>query len=480
MSLTDYIVLLAYVAAIVLLGSSFFKKKQSLKDYLLGGRKIPWWAAALSGLAISSNSLLGAPGQAFKSDFAFMQYRLAIPVAIAINVFIIIPTYYRMGLLSVYEYLERRFDLKTRLFASGLFITLKCFTLGLVIYGAALVVAEISGGSLITIIILIGIIATIYTMLGGIEGVVWTDVLQMGVLFGGVFAAIYIVLSRIDGGLDAVIATASAAGKFHFINTSTSLTEEFTLWNGLLGGAFVMLALNGVDQSETQRFLTTPSLRQSQVAISATMITSMIYGLFVFSLGVLLFVFYQQHPDKSGFGINPDRVFPKFIIEELPAGVTGLVVAAVFSAAMSSMAAVLSSQSTVVLEDFYSRLTGRETTTAHARYGILIFGVICTVIACFVGNLGTILVASSKLITFFGGTLVGVFLLGMLTRRASGWGAFLGAVTAVIGVALLSGLTSVAFMWHGLFSASLAFGSGYIYSLLIPQLAKAGIVAPAQ
>ncbi len=319
------------------------------------------------------------------------------------------------------------------------------------------------------IIVLLGVIATVYTMLGGIEGVIWTDVLQMSILFGGVIAAIWVVSSRIDGGLTEVFSIASAEGKFNFINTSTSFTEEFTLWNGLLGGTFIMLALNGVDQSETQRFLTTPTLRQSQVAITATMITNTFYGLSVYSLGMLLYVFYLQHPEKGGFGINPDRVFPKFIVEELPIGVTGLVVAAVFSAGMSSMAAVLSSQSTAVLEDFYGRLTGKPSTTKLARIGIIIFGIISTAIATQVSALGTILVASNKLVTFFGGTLVGVFLLGMLTKRANGWGAFLGAITAMIGVALLSTQTSVAFLWYGVFSGTLAFGSGYIYSLFFKK-----------
>ena len=302
-------------------------------------------------------------------------------------------------------------------------------------------------------------------MLGGIKGVVWTDVLQMVVLFGGVAAAIWAVLTRIEGGPAAAISIAQTAGKFRFFNLSTSLTEEFTLWNGLLGGAFLMLALNGVDQSETQRFLTTPTLRQSQVAIATTMITSALYGVAVFALGILLFVFYQQHPEKGGFGINPDRVFPKFILEELPPGITGLVVAAVFSAAMSSMAAILSSQATVVLEDFVRRFTRRELTARHARMGVALFGVLCTFIACFVSRLGTILVAGSKLITFFGGTLVGVFLLGMLTKRANGWGAFLGALTGIVGVTLLSSLTRASFMWYGVFSATLAFGSGALYSL---------------
>lgn len=469
MEIIDYVVILVYVGIIVALGSSFFTKSKSLKDYLLGGRNIPWWAAALSGLAISTGSLLGAPGQAFKSDFTYMQYRLMLPVAIALNVLLIIPTYYKMNLLSVYEYLERRFDLKTRLLASGIFIVLKCFFLGLVIYSSALVVTEISGANILLIILLIGIIATIYTMLGGIEGVIWTDVLQMTVLFGGVFAAIWVVVSRVDGGFSEVLSVASAEGKFNFINTSTSLTDDFTLWNGLLGGTFIMIALNGVDQSETQRFLTTPTLRQSQVAIATTMITNTIYGVSVYSLGMILYVFYLQHPEKGGFGINPDRVFPKFIVEELPIGVTGLVVAAVFSAGMSSMAAVLSSQSTVVLEDYYGRLTGKPTTIGQARWGIVIFGIICTAIATQVSSLGTILVASNKFITFFGGTLCGVFLLGMLTKRANGWGAFLGSITGLIGVALLSTLTPVSFLWYGVFSATLAFVSGYIYSLFFAK-----------
>jgi transporter, SSS family len=470
MEILDYVVILTYIGIVVVLGSSFFTSNKSLKDYLLGGRNIPWWAAAISGLAISTGSLLGAPGQAFKGDFTYMQYRLMLPFAILINVFIIIPTYYKLNLLSVYEYLERRFDLKTRLFASGLFIVLKCFFLGLVIYSSSLVVAEISGANILLVILLLGIIATIYTMLGGIEGVIWTDVLQMSVLLGGVIAAIWVVLSRIDGGMATVIDIASAEGKFSFINTSTSFSDEFTLWGGLFGGIFIMLALNGVDQSETQRFLTTPTLRQSQVAIATTMFTNTLYGLSVFSLGILLYVFYLQHPEKGGFGINPDRAFPKFIVEELPVGVTGLVIAAVFSAGMSSMAAVLSSQSTVVLEDYYSRLSGRPVTTRKARIGIVVFGVICTIIATQVSSLGTILVASNKLVTFFGGTLVGVFLLGMLTKRANGWGAFLGALTGFIGVILLSLLTNVSFLWYGVFSGTLAFVTGYLYSFFFSDM----------
>lgn len=465
MGFLDYLVLALYILTIFLMGSYFFRRQKSLKEYLLADRSIPWWAAGFSGIAISANSLLGGPGQAFKSDLSFLQYRLALPIAIAINCLIIIPTFYRLELYSVYEYLERRFDLKTRLFASTLFVLLKCFYLGIVIYAPALVVAQMTGVHLTIIILIIGLIATVYTTLGGIRGVVWTDVLQMCVLIGGVAAACYVVLSRIDGGIADVYRTASAAGKLNYFNFSTSFTEEFTVWGGLIGGTFIMLTQNGVDQSEVQRFLTTTSLKKSQLAVASSMLMGALFGLVFFFLGAALYVFYAQSPENGGFRVNPDGIFPKFIVEELPAGVTGLVMAGVFSAAMSAISAVLNSLSTVTLSDFYTRLTHRPSSTRQARLVTVAFGVFCTLVALYVSRLGTILVASTKLTTFFGGTLAGIFLLGMLVKRATGTGAFLGALTGFAGVILLARFTNVSYMWYGVFSASLAFASGSFYSL---------------
>jgi len=469
MTRLDYAVLALYVATIISMGGIFFRRQKSLKEYFLGDRNIPWWAAGFSGIAISANSLLGGPGQAFKSDLSFLQYRLALPIAIFVNCFVIIPTFYRLELYSVYEYLERRFDLKTRLFASTLFVLLKTVFLGIVIYAPALVVAEMTDFPLTAIIIAIGLIATIYTMLGGIKGVVWTDVLQMIVLLGGVVTAACVVVSRIDGGLAKMWQVALADQKLNYFNFSWSFTEEFTLLGGLIGGTFIMLTQNGVDQSEVQRFLTTSSLRRSRMAVASSMLLGALFGLIFFFLGVALYVFYLQSPEKGGLAVSPDRVFPKFIIEELPPGVTGLLIAGVFSAAMSAISAVLNSLSTVTLSDFYGRLTGRAATTRMARLVTVIFGVLCTLLSLYVNRLGTILIASTKLIGFFGGTLVGVFLLGMLVRRANGWGAFLGALTGFAGVVLLSTLTRVSFMWYGVFSAALAFGSGALYSLFFPR-----------
>lgn len=469
MTLLDYGVVALYILIIFSMGTFFFRRQKSLKEYLLADRSIPWWAAGFSGIAISANSLLGGPGQAFKSDLSFLQYRLALPIAITINCLIIIPTFYRLELYSVYEYLERRFDLKTRLFASTLFVLLKCVYLGIVIYAPALVVAQMTGISLPIIILTIGFIATVYTTLGGIRGVVWTDVLQMCVLIGGVAAASYIVLSRIDGGIADVYRVASAEGKLNYFNFSTSFTEEFTIWGGIIGGTFIMLTQNGVDQSEVQRFLTTSSLKKSQLAVASSMLMGALFGLVFFFLGAALYVFYLQAPEKNGFAINPDGIFPKFIVEELPAGITGLVIAGVFSAAMSAISAVLNSLSTVTLSDFYTRLTHRPTSTRQARYVTIGFGIFCTLLALYVNRLGTILVASTKLTTFFGGTLAGIFLLGMLVKRATGTGAFLGALTGFVGVLLLARFTPISYMWYGAFSAGVAFLSGSLYSLFFAQ-----------
>lgn len=480
MRLLDYTVVGLYILTIFLMGSYFFRKQKSLKDYLLADRSIPWWAAGFSGIAISANSLLGGPGQAFKADLGFLQYRLALPIAIAVNCLILIPTFYRLELYSVYEYLERRFDLKTRLFASTLFVLLKCVYLGIVIYAPALVVAQMTGWNLLAIIAIIGFGATVYTTLGGIKGVVWTDVLQMCILLGGVFAAIYIVLSRVDGGFANIISTASTTGKLNYFNFSTDLTTEFTVWNGIIGGAFIMLTQNGVDQSEVQRFLTTSSLRKSQLAVASSMLMGALFGLLFFFLGAALFVFYSQSPEKGGLNTPPDQIFPKFIVEELPAGITGLVIAGVFSAAMSAISAVLNSLSTVTLSDFYGRLSGREASTRLARLATVGFGIGCTILALFVNNLGTILVASTRITTFFGGTLAGIFLLGILNKRANSTGAFFGALTGFAGVILLSYLTDVSYMWYGFFSATLAFLSGSIYSLFFAAPSEARVNAESR
>ncbi len=472
MSPLDYGVLFLYFALVLLLGGVFFRRQKSLREYFLGSRNIPWWAAACSGIATMASAVgyLGAPGQAFRSDLTYLQLRLAVLPVMAIVCLLLIPFYYRLDVYTAYEYLEKRFDLKTRLLASALFMLLKCFYLGIVIYAPALVVAQMTGLSMTWVLLMTGALTTLYTMLGGIRAVIWTDSMQLGVLLAGVFAAAVTILSRVEGGIGRVFEVAEASGKLRLVDFSTSFQTEFTFWGGLIGGTFFMLAQYGVDQAELQRFLTTSSIRNSRRAIIGTLIVTSIYGVILFLLGSALYVFYLQHPEKGGLATHPDRVFPKFIIEELPMGLRGLVIAGVFAAAMSTVSSVLNSLTTVTLADFYQRLRARQATVRLARIITIVIGALATGIALYGESFGGLLVASGRISTFFGGSLAGVFLLGMLSRRATGTGAFLGALTGFAAVAWLAAFTPVSWLWHAAFSAAVAIGSGLLFSLASPAL----------
>lgn len=466
MTSLDYTILIVYLLAMTLTGSLFFRRQRSLREFLLAGRSIPWWAAAFSGVAtiVSAISYLGAPGQAVRSDLTFLQYRLTTPVAIAVVCLVFIPFFHRLDLFTAYEYLERRFDLKTRLLASSLFLLFKCAFLGIAIYAPSLVVSEMTQLPLAAIIVGVGAVTTLYTVLGGMRAVIWTDSLQLVVLLGGLAITGYIVLQRVDGGLETIVSVARVEQKLRFFDLSTSFARELTLWGSLAGGTFLLLSQYGVDQAELQRFLTTRSVRTSQAAIASAMIFAAIVGACLFFIGIGLYVFYLQFPEKGGLLVAPDRVFPKFIIEELPPGMKGLVIAGVFAAGMSTISSILHSLTTVALTDFYKRLGGEHPSVMLARGLTIGGGILCTGIALFADRMGNLLVASTTVNNLFGGTLVGVFLLGMLTRSANGSGTCLGGAVGFTAVILLASFTPVSWMWYGAFAVTMTMTSGLLFS----------------
>jgi SSS family solute:Na+ symporter len=469
MSTLDYAILAAYLCAVILVGSLCFRGQKSLSDFFLGQRNIPWWAAAFSGIAtvLSAVSFLGAPGQAFKSDLRFLQYRLATPVAIFVIGWIMIPFFYRLRVYSIYEYLEARFDLKTRLVASTQFFVLKVLFLGIAIYAPSLLFVEMTGLPLAWVVIGIGLFTTLYTTIGGVKAVIWTDTLQLLILFGGLAVSAWVILER-TGGAAAVRAVAESQHKLRLFDFSLDPRIEFTFWGGLIGGIFVLLSQYGVNQAELQKMLTTSSVERSRIALISSMTVASLVGLVYFLIGAGLFVFYSQHPEKHALGMNPDRVFPRFIIEELPPGIKGILMAAVAAAAMSAISSVLNAITTVLTSDFYNRLSGRQASVSTARWLTLAVGIGCTAAALYVDRLGNLLVAATRLQNFFGGSLTGAFLLGMTLRRANGMGAFWGVVIGTCGVIVLAASTSISWMWHGLFAAALAYGSGWALSRLGP------------
>lgn len=473
MTTLDTIILGVYLAGVLVVGALFFRGQKSLTDFFLGQRNIPWWAAAFSGIAtiLSAVSFLGAPGQAFKSDLRFLQYRLATPIAILLIGWLMIPFFYRLRVYSIYEYLESRFDLKTRLIASGQFFVLKALFLGIAIYAPSLLFVQMTGLPIVWVVLAIGLFTTFYTTMGGVKAVIWTDTMQLFVLLGGLAVVSGVIADR-AGGLVRVLETAENTGKLRYFDLSLNFESEFTLFGGIIGGTFVLLSQYGVNQAELQKMLTTASVPRARMALISSMIAASIVGLIYFLIGAGLYVFYSQNPAKEAMGINPDRVFAKFILEELPSGVKGLLMAAVAAAAMSAVSSILNSMTTVVTSDFYNRLTGREAAVSTARWLTFAVGLTCTLCALYVDRLGNILVAATKLQNFFGGSLTGAFLLGMTVKRANGWGAFLGVLLGTGGVLVLAATTRVSWMWHGAFAAGLAYFGGALCSLRFPPPAR--------
>lgn len=465
MQLLDYCVLAGYFLVIFLIGSFFSTSQKSLKDYFLGSRNIPWWAVSFSGIAtvVSAISYIGAVGLGFDSDFSFLQYRLAIPIAIVVITVVILPFFYNLQLYSIYEYLEKRFNLTIRLLGSGIFIVFKCCYLAIAIFAPAIVMEVLTGISLVWIVLLTGLVTTLYTLLGGIKSVIWTDALQLVILLGGIFLVTGMGISGVEGGLSAVLETGKEFGKFNYFNTSFSFTDTYTVWNGLIGGAFLMISQFGTDQTEMQRFLTTRSLKKANIALTSSLIVATLMGFLIFFEGVAVFAFYQQ---QGQTGIEPNQVLIKFIVEELPVGVKGFLLAGIFAAAMSTISSVLNSLTTVCLSDFYNRFKKREASVSLARMVTLGFGLLATVLACFGNYFGNILETAMSVINFFGGGLVGLFLLGMLSRKATPQGALAGFAAGFLVILPVAAFTDIAYMWYSAITAICTYAVGLLASRL--------------
>jgi SSS family solute:Na+ symporter len=306
-------------------------------------------------------------------------------------------------------------------------------------------------------------------MTGGIKAVIWTDTLQLGVYIGAIIVVVTLICRSVPGGLVHVVEIAHESGRLDFFNFSMNLSEPYTFWAAVLGGTVYTISQFGVDQAEVQRYLTTSSLRQSNLAMISSMITAALIGFVIFFIGAALFAFYQAHPEKLGASpVGPNDIFPKFIIEELPVGIKGLLVAAILAAAMSTISSVLNSMATVTLTDIWPRLSRRPTSVAAGRMVTAIFGAVTTGLASLGGYFGNVLEATILIGNLVGGSLVGTFLLGMLVRRVTPRGALIGMLCGFGSAVYFWSGTGIASLWYGLFSLMVVFAVGIITSLLEP------------
>jgi len=488
----DFAVLALYLAGIVLFGSWFSKSHKDVRDYFVSGGAVPWWAIMGSIVATETSTVtfISVPGYAYTTNFTFLQLVMGYMVGrLAVSV-LFIPAYFRGEIITVYELLGTRFGTPVKRLASSLFLATRTLADGFRLFATGLVLAALLRATpgldaystytiLVASVLIMGIATIIYTYHGGMTAVIWTDVIQLVIyLFGAVLAAV-VLIQRVPGGWTEIATTASAAGKFRLWDFTFDLTRSYTFWSGLIGGAFLTTATHGTDQLMVQRYFCAKSPGDARKALlwSGVVVFAQ-FALFLL-IGAMLWVYYTGHAPQEAASfmregrIQGDRIFPTFIVQHLPTGAVGLVLAAIFAAAMSTLASSLNSSSAATMTDFYIPATDRRHSDAHylrvSRVMTAVWGALQIVVAIVAIKLSSRVVDEVLgIASFTNGIILGVFLLGTLTTRVGQAAAFVGIIVGAIVMLYLKLFTGVSWQWYVLVGSVATFAAGVIASYAIP------------
>ncbi|WP_447894793.1 sodium:solute symporter [Vreelandella sp. GE22] len=471
-TLLDTVVLIGYIALIAWIGSRFGKDQHSPEDYFLGGRKIPSWAIGLSVMATQASAItfIGAPGWGFEGGLERLVTFINVPLAMIVLILVFVPIFHRAGIYSIYELLERRFGPGTRTLTALLFLIARGLATGVVLYAPALVLAVVTGWSVNLTIIIMAVLAISYTVLGGISAVIWTDVIQMFVLWLGALLSMIFLVTSLPGGWSDVFAFGADSGMFNAIDLSLDPSVTYSLWAGLFGGFFLHVAYFGTDQSQIQRVLSSPSVPDAQRSLligGYLLIPQMLLFLFV---GIILAAYYQQNGLTAPENLN--ELLPRYVVETFPSGMAGLVIAGVFAAAMSSLDSALNSLSAVTVRDFYSRYIKPDASDTHylkaSRWATVFWGFYATLFAFFAGNLGPVIEVVNQVGSWFYGALLGTFLLAIFSHRSNGRGALAGLCTGMLAVWATTAFMDISWLYNNTIGVAVSVGVGYLVSLTSP------------
>jgi len=552
----DWAIVAAYLVYIVYDGLRLTKKSNEVEGYFLANRSLPWWAVGLSVMAtqLSAITLVGTTGQAYADGMRFIQFYFGLPLAMVILCVTAVPFFYRAKVYTAYEYLERRFDSKTRSLTSFCFLISRGLACGVIVAAPSVVLSLVLGWNEVTTILVMGLTTTIYTMFGGVQAVAWTDVKQMVLIFIALGIILFVIIGQFPAGVSVgeAMDLAGAVGRMKAVDTKFDLNETYTLWSGLIGGLFLMLSYFGCDQSQVQRFLTAKSVSEGRTSLLMSAFIKIPMQVLILFIGVMVFVFYQfvQPPmifkaddrakiantadyvklnaqfdlaflarqqaatsfansegaakesakqefieaNKTMTGIrnevitvfkreaNTDKfndtnyVFPTFVTTYAPAGIVGLIIAAIFAAAMSSVSAELASLSTATVIDFYRRHFKKKAPDAHyllvSKIATGCWGLFACIVALYAGRLGSLIEVVNKFGSYFYGSILGVFVLAIATKRANGNGAFFGLLAGMGAVAVVGNTTKISFLWYNVVGCLAAVIVGLLISLLSPQQPK--------
>ena len=536
----DWLVVAAYLVWVVADGLKRTKASDEVKGYFLANRSLPWWAVGLSVMAtqLSAITLVGTTGQGYRDGLRFVQFYFGLPIAMLILSVTVVPFFHRANVYTAYEYLEQRFDAKTRTLTSLLFLLSRGLSCGVIVAAPAVILSIVLGWNLTVTVLAIGLPTAVYTMLGGVQAVTWTDVKQMAVIVAGVVAAIVVLVLGLpeDVSVADALYFAGSTGRMQALDFRFTLTETYTFWSGLIGGLFLMLSYFGCDQSQVQRYLTAKSPEEGRQSLMMSAYAKIPLQAVILLTGVLVFTFYlftrppmlfnpeheqavrasaeapayaalesrfaqafedRQRAARAVENARSRRdaaavsagtaaftaadatlaavrdeavtlvkrvsgneqyndinyVFPTFVTTRMPIGLVGLMIAAIFAAAMSSIAAELNSLATATVIDFYQRYFRRTAPDAHylrvSRAATAVWGLVACGVAVYATSLGSLIEVVNRFGSFFYGSLLGVFVLAIGTSRATGTGAFVGLLTGMGAVAFVAfRYPQISFLWH--------------------------------
>ena len=549
----DWLIVFAYLAYIIWDGIRLTKGSNNIEGFFLANRSMPWWAVGLSVMATQASAitLVGTTGQGYDDGMRFVQFYYALPIAMIILCVTVVPFFHKAKVYTAYEYLENRFDLKTRTLTSFFFLLSRGLGVGVIIAAPAVILSIVLGWSEIITIFAIGLTTTFYTMFGGIKAVTWTDVKQMILVFIGLGIAFVVILSNFPEGVSFTdgLSLAGANDKLSTIETKFDLTEKYTIWSGLIAALFLFLSYFGCDQSQVQRYLTAKSVDEGRTSLLMSAFLKIPMQAMILLIGVMVFVFYQfqtppmifkanevtqaksvdaagyvkleneynlAHKNRSDAAVkfvdarkngnqvetskkkyveaseafldkrkeakefikktnknesfnDVNYVFPTFIIKYMPMGLVGLLIAAIFAAAMSSISSELNALATASTIDFYKRHfrpNGSDRDyVLFGRLATFAWGILACVVAMYATNLGSLIEVVNKFGSFFYGSILGVFVLAIGIKRARARGAFFGLLIGMAFIGVVSNYTDIAFLWFNVVGCVVTVLAGYLISL---------------
>jgi SSS family transporter len=543
MHAVDWAVVLAYITWIVVDGLRRSKRTNEVDGYFLANRSLPWWVAGLSVMAtqMSAVTIVSTTGLGYATGLRFVQLYFGLPLAMVILSFTVVPFFTRARVYTAYEFLEQRFDARTRSLAALLFLVGRAASLGVTLAAPAVVMSAILGWTMPVTVLAICVPMIVYTTFGGVQAVAWTDVKQMFIVVGGMLAAVGILLYGIlqNVSLGTALRLAGATGRLQAVDFKIDPHETYTFWSGIVGGLFLMLSYFGCDQSQVQRYLTARSEDESRRSLLMSAYVKIPLQLLILGTGVLVFVYYTFQPPPMLFnhahdaqvaassrageyaalqrefdgaveerrraGAAGDRpaflagdahvrdvraratkvvqeatgdasfgdvnyVFPTFITTHMPVGLVGLMIAAIFAAAMSSSGGELNSLATATIIDFYRRHFVKDASESHylavSKAATIFWGLFACIVAMQAANQGSLIEVVNKYGSYVYGSLLGVFILAIAFSRATARGAFYGLIAGMVAViASAVTMTWLSYLWYNVIGAVVAVGVGLLLSI---------------